>query len=73
VIFSISPDHCTADVICSGHNEFDNIPFVDQFADEGIVTNADMYAFLDPWNADLPYVYDTLDFDYCVDQGYPFV
>jgi hypothetical protein len=46
---------------------------VDQFADEGIVTNADMYAYLDPWNDDLPYVYDTLDFDYCVEQGYTFL
>jgi hypothetical protein len=61
------------DVVCSGHNEFDDIPFVDQFTDEGIVTNAQMYAYLDPWNDDLPYVYDTLDFDYCVEQGYPFL
>ena len=35
-------------------------------------TNNEFITFLHPWNPDLPYTYDTYDFDYCSDQGYPF-
>jgi hypothetical protein len=29
-----------------------------------------MFDFLDPYNDDLPYTYDTFSFDYCKDYGY---
>lgn len=74
-----SPDDLTLpvcdmgkDAICVGHGQYDSIPFVDQFADEGLVTNQDMFDYLHPWNEALPYVYDTLDFDYCVEEGFAF-
>jgi hypothetical protein len=35
-------------------------------------TNWDFYNLMHPWNESLPYVYDTYDFDYCSDEGYPF-
>jgi hypothetical protein len=35
-------------------------------------SNADMFAFLHPYNESLPYLYDTYDFDYCADAGYVF-
>ena len=30
------------------------------------------YCRLCRWNDDLPYTYDTFDYDYCDDEGYPF-
>ncbi len=35
-------------------------------------TNAEFYEFMHPWNSDLPYTYDTFDYDYCTEQGYGF-
>ena len=26
-----------------------------------------------PWNAELPYVYDTFDYKYCTDEGFDFL
>ena len=63
---------CSLDVECSGHGEFDEHPFVEQFSALGVITNADMLAYLHPWNDDLPYTYDTFDFDYCVEEGFTF-
>jgi hypothetical protein len=35
-------------------------------------TNKEFYDFIHPWSEVLPYTYDTWDFDYCSEQGYPF-
>jgi hypothetical protein len=31
-------------------------------------TNIEFYDFMHPWSDDLPYTYDTFDYDYCDDQ-----
>lgn len=57
---------------CSGHEENDILEF-SNFLNKGeTYTNADFYTFLHPWNEELPYVYDTYDFDYCIEEGYDF-
>lgn len=63
---------CTMDVVCTGHNANDVLEF-SGFLNEGdSYTNQEFYDFIHPWNDDLPYTYDTWDFDYCSDVGYPF-
>lgn len=64
---------CDTSATCSGHNEDDIMEFRN-FQNKGeSYTNAEMYAFIHPWNDDLPYVYDTLEYDYCTEAGYPFL
>jgi hypothetical protein len=60
------------DVICSGHNADDVLEFSNFLGEEETYTNQEFYNFIHPWNNDLPYTYDTWDFDYCEEQGYSF-
>ena len=51
--------------VCPGHNA-DDIVFYSDFLNNGeSYTNQEFYDFMHPNNADLPYVYDSYDFDYC--------
>ena len=63
---------CTMDVICDGHNEDDVLEFSNFLNEYEEYTNKDFYDFIHPWSDDLPYTYDTWDFDYCADQGFSF-
>jgi hypothetical protein len=63
---------CTLDVICDGHNEDDVLEFSNFLNTNDQYTNAEFYDFIHPWSDDLPYTYDTWDFDYCAEQGFPF-
>ena len=63
---------CTMDVICDGHNEDDVLEFTNFLNEDEEYTNKDFYNFIHPWSDDLPYTYDTWDFDYCADQGFSF-
>ena len=58
---------CTLDVICDGHNENDVLEFAG-FTGGDSYTNAEFYDFIHPWSDDLPYTYDTFDYDYCDEQ-----
>ncbi len=62
-----------ADGWCSGHYETDVLEFSDFLGKKETYTNRELYDFIHPWNDDLPYVYDALDFDYCKEQGYDFM
>jgi len=64
---------CTLDVVCPGHNELDVLEFEDFLNKGETYTNGDMYAFIHPANDDLPYVYDTFDYDYCAEAGFDFL
>jgi hypothetical protein len=64
---------CTLDVICPGHNEDDLLEFGDFLNRGETYTNKELYAFIHPANDDLPYTYDTFDFDYCAEVGYDFL
>ncbi len=58
---------------CPGHYEDDLLEFTN-FLNEGeSYTNAEMLAFIHPWNDHLPYCYDTYRFDYCREDGVVFV
>ena len=63
---------CTMDIICDGHNEDDVLEFSNFLNEYEEYTNKDFYDFIHPWSDDLPYTYDTWDFDYCADQGFSF-
>ena len=63
---------CTMDVICEGHNEDDVLEFSNFLNEDEEYTNKDFYDFIHPWSDDVPYTYDTWDFDYCADQGFSF-
>jgi len=56
---------CDTSVICSGHNEDDELPFGNFLGKGESYTNIEFYEFMNPWNDDLPYVYSTYDYDYC--------
>lgn len=71
-VFIIYCSHVLTDATCSGHEETDILEF-SNFLNKGeTYTNADFYTFLHPWNEELPYIYDTYDFDYCIAEGYDF-
>lgn len=61
---------CSFDVTCPGHNENDLLEFTDFLNKGETYTNKQFYDFIHPWNEELPYTYDTFDYDYCVDVGY---
>ena len=64
--------NCEKGVICEGHNAEDTINFTNLQGNGEAYTNAAFLSFTHPWNDDLPYTYDTFDFDYCADVGYAF-
>ena len=63
---------CTLGLICDGHNEDDLLEFSNFLNTEEEYTNKEFYSFIHPWSDNLPYTYDTWDFDYCEDQGFSF-
>lgn len=61
--------------VCPGHNEHDVLPFggfVDDRPATAPYTNAELYAFLSPLNADLPYTYDSFAWPHCDEELYKF-
>lgn len=63
---------CDPNDKCSGHAETDVMEF-DNFKGNGEkYSNRDFFDFINPWNEDLPYVYDSYSYDYCADQGWDF-
>lgn len=62
---------CTIDVTCDGHNENDVLEFAGFLNQDDDYTNAEFYDFMHPWSDDLPYTYDTFDYDYCKDEVSP--
>jgi len=55
---------------CSGHAEDDLLPFT-YFKDNFYpMTNGEFYAYIHPTNTEVPYIYDTLTFEYCSSEGY---
>ena len=60
------------DVICSGHNEYDELEFGNFQGLGEVYTNHDFYGYIAPWNTSLPYIYDSYDFQYCIDEGYSY-
>lgn len=64
---------CNTSATCVGHSEDDVLEF-SNFLNRGeTYTNVEFYTFLHPNNLELPYVYDTYDFDYCSTYGYDFL
>lgn len=55
--------HCVKDT-CPGHREDDLLPFTHLYEEqgEGFLTNAQMYARVDPYHDDMPYSYDSLSY-----------
>jgi hypothetical protein len=51
--------------VCPGHNADDTVFYSDFLNNGESYTNQEFYDFMHPNNADLPYVYDSYDFDYC--------
>mmetsp|Transcript_17451 Transcript_17451/g.32044 ORF Transcript_17451/g.32044 Transcript_17451/m.32044 type:complete len:688 (+) Transcript_17451:35-2098(+) len=63
---------CTSGVTCSGHNAEDVLPFDLSALSRGLsaaTTNQDFYDWLDPTNADIPYVYDSFKYEHCSAMG----
>ena len=63
---------CEKGIICEGHNAGDTINFTNFLGQNEAYTNSAFLSFTHPWNDDLPYTYDTFDFDYCANVGYAF-
>ena len=57
------------DTSCYGHGQNDLLDFSNFLGNDDTYTNIGFYDFIHPWNNNLPYTYDTYDFDYCVQQG----
>lgn len=64
---------CDTSVACEGHGEDDVLEFSNFLSRGETYTNSNFYTFLHPNNEELPYVYDTYDFDYCSTYGYDFL
>jgi hypothetical protein len=58
---------CSSNFTCSGHAADDTMSFSNFLGKDETYTNRDFYDFIHPWNDDLPYVFESLDFDYCID------
>ena len=52
-------------VTCSGHYSTDYVEFSNFIDENESYMNIDFLNFLHPFNAYLPYIYDTYDFSYC--------
>jgi hypothetical protein len=57
----------SSSIICEGHRPYDVLEWSNFTGAGETYTNLEMFAFLNPWNDDLPYTYDSYDFDYCYD------
>eukprot|EP01038_Epipyxis_sp_PR26KG_P004340 gene4340-6143_t len=64
---------CDFSAECSGHQENDLLEFQDFLGQGETYTNMEFFKFIDPWNDQLPYTYDSLDFDYCKEYGIDFL
>lgn len=53
--------------VCPGHHENDVLEFTDFQGKGESYTNAELYTFIHPYNAELPYAYDDYTYDYCYD------
>jgi hypothetical protein len=62
---------CDWDATCPGHRADDVLEFSDSLMGTQM-TNLEFYEQIHPWNDDMPYVYDSFDFDYCTENGYTF-
>ena len=63
---------CDSTASCYGHGDNDLLEFFGFDEDYTLSwTNQEFLDWIDPWNDQLPYVYDTFKFDYCDDTGYP--
>ncbi len=51
---------------CEGHNAEDLLPGMPEY------TNAEFYDFMDPYNDDLPYLYENFDWDHCDKLNFTF-
>jgi hypothetical protein len=49
------------------------LEFSDFLGKNETYTNREMWEFMHPWNTQLPYVYDTFDYQYCTEKGYDFL
>ncbi len=58
--------------VCTGHFADDILEFSNFVNKQETYTNQQFYDFIHPWNDDLPYTYDTFDYDYCSDAGLSF-
>jgi len=56
---------CSTEAVCWGHQADDRLEFGNFLNKNDHYTNSEFYTFVDPWNEDLPYIYDTYDFEYC--------
>lgn len=47
---------------CDGHKEDDLLPFTNLFEGQGekLLSNAELYAIMSPYNGNLPYAYDSM-------------
>lgn len=61
---------CDSSADCYGHQEDDLLEFSNFINKNETYTNREFYTFIHPWSEDVPYTYDTFDYDYCVDDGY---
>lgn len=57
---------CSVNDTCSGHGEYDIMSFSNFLGRDESYTNREFYNFIHPWNDELPYVFESLDFDYCI-------
>lgn len=55
---------------CEGHAADDVLPSGNFTGAGEVYTNQEFYNFMDPYNADLPYLYDNFEWSYCDEQGY---
>ena len=51
---------------CEGHAAEDLVPGMPEY------TNAEFYAFMDPYNDDLPYLYDNFEWEHCSKLNFTF-
>ena len=55
---------CTAE-LCEGHGASDLIPFTNFLGKGETYTNHQFYDFMEPNNDELPYVYDSFEYEHC--------
>jgi hypothetical protein len=60
------------DAWCDGHQADYTLEFGNFLGNGDSYTNVEFYDFIHPLNAELPYIYDTYEFDYCTELGYDF-